>query len=200
LKSGQENAFDFAAEHAARTRANDRANAGKARDYIGRHPQQQASMEIAALSVSGEPPLTSRPAVVLDTNVVLDWLLFDEPAVAGLATAVAQGHVRWLASAAMRDELAHVLQRGLGPRRQADPTHLLRVWDALARPAAAAATHPLRCTDPDDQKFLDLALASGARWLVSRDRALLRLRRRAAGLGLAIVTPEGWRLCPSDTP
>jgi predicted nucleic acid-binding protein len=151
-------------------------------------------MEIAAISASGEPPLTSLPALVLDTNVVLDWLLFDEPAVAGLAAAVTRGRVQWLASAAMREELAHVLGRGLGARRQADPLRLLGVWDAFARPAAAAATHPMRCSDPDDQKFLDLAFASGARWLVSRDRALLRLGRRAAGLGLAIVTPELWRL------
>jgi predicted nucleic acid-binding protein len=50
----------------------------------------------------------------------------------------------------------------------------------------------LRCTDPDDQMFVDLAHAAGARWLVSRDRAVLRLARRAAAFGIAITAPEGW--------
>jgi predicted nucleic acid-binding protein len=56
-----------------------------------------------------------------------------------------------------------------------------------------AARHRLRCTDPDDQMFVDLALEAGARWLVSRDRAVLRLARPALPLGLAIVAPERWR-------
>jgi predicted nucleic acid-binding protein len=49
----------------------------------------------------------------------------------------------------------------------------------------------LRCTDPDDQKFIDAAIVS-AQWLISRDRAVLKLARRAAALGLRIVTPERW--------
>jgi predicted nucleic acid-binding protein len=50
----------------------------------------------------------------------------------------------------------------------------------------------LHCADPDDQMFVDLAHAAGARWLVSRDRAVLRLARRAAAFGIAIAAPEGW--------
>ncbi|MBX3622048.1 MAG: PIN domain-containing protein [Rhizobacter sp.] len=49
----------------------------------------------------------------------------------------------------------------------------------------------LRCTDPDDQKFIDLAVAN-ARWLVSRDRAVLKLARRAALFGLQVVSPDRW--------
>jgi predicted nucleic acid-binding protein len=37
-----------------------------------------------------------------------------------------------------------------------------------------------RCSDPDDQKFLELAAATEAQALVSKDRALLKLRRRCA--------------------
>lgn len=141
-----------------------------------------------------ELPLTSsRPAVVLDTNVVLDWLLFGEPAVSALAEAVQAGRVRWLATTAMRDELAHVLGRGLAASRQVDPVSLLGTWDAHAMTLPAAPPHRVSCTDPDDQKFLDLAFSAGACWLVSRDRAVLRLGRRAASLGLAIVPPGRWR-------
>lgn len=146
----------------------------------------------------GELPLTSSsPAVaVLDTNVVLDWLLFGEPAVSALAAAVTAGSVRWLATAAMRDELAHVLDHGLAESRQADSAGLLAAWDARAVIVAAAPPHRLACTDPDDQKFLDLAFAASARWLVSRDRALLRLGRQAAALGLTIVAPDRWQPDP----
>ncbi len=133
--------------------------------------------------------------VVLDTNVVLDWLLFGEPAVATLAQAIAAGRLRWIVTAPMREELAHVLARGLAAARGADAATLLAAWDRHA------ALHPvppsqrmLRVTDPDDQKFVDLALGTGARWLVSRDRAVLKLARRAATVGVAIGTPRALAL------
>ena len=46
------------------------------------------------------------------------------------------------------------------------------------------------CSDPDDQKFLELAAAVAADFLVSKDKALLELERRP-GLGFRIVTPGG---------
>jgi predicted nucleic acid-binding protein len=45
-----------------------------------------------------------------------------------------------------------------------------------------------RCSDPDDQKFIELAGASGAQALVSKDRAVLKLRRRCAP-HFRIMTP-----------
>ena len=49
-----------------------------------------------------------------------------------------------------------------------------------------------RCTDPDDQKFIDLALSLPGATLLSRDRAVLKLARRARPLGMTIVTPQAW--------
>jgi putative PIN family toxin of toxin-antitoxin system len=147
-----------------------------------------------AMPARGELPLTlALPLVVMDTNVVLDWLLFKEPSVVALVTAVADGRVAWVATASMRAELAHVLGRGLAAVRQANVAAILAQWDARAVLRPDAIAHRLICTDPDDQKFIDLALASRARWLVSRDRAVLRLARRAAPLGLTIVGPSAWR-------
>jgi predicted nucleic acid-binding protein len=160
----------------------------KARDYIRCNPKEQ---EVLPSPFPGDP---KAPGIVLDTNVALDWLLFKDPSVAALADAVASGRLQWLATAAMRDELAHVLTRGLAAARRADPHAILETWDAHAFIVVEAPAQRLQCTDPDDQKFLDLAVAAGARWLVSRDRALLKLHRRAALQGLTIVPPARWRL------
>jgi hypothetical protein len=46
-----------------------------------------------------------RPRIVLDTNVVLDWLLFDDPSVEDLACAIQDDAIRWLACPQMRAEL-----------------------------------------------------------------------------------------------
>ena len=140
----------------------------------------------------GEPSLTPSPGVVLDTNVVLDWLLFDDPAARAVAIAVMQQRLRWIATTAMRDELAEVLGAGLAAARGRDPVCLLQAWDRYVTPRPPAASHPLRCRDADDQMFIDLALGAGASWLVSRDRAVLALSRRAALLGLRIVRPAEW--------
>jgi predicted nucleic acid-binding protein len=146
-----------------------------------------------ALLSSCEQSLTTPHTVVLDTNAVLDWLLFANPSMAALGAAIEHGSLRWLTTPAMRDEFRHVLQRGLAAARGADRTTLADCWARHAQEQAEAAASTLRCSDRDDQKFLDLALAGGVRWLVSRDRALLRLRRPAAARGLAIIQPQEWR-------
>lgn len=145
-----------------------------------------------------QPAAGAGPAVVLDSNVVFDWLVFGQPGVQPLADAVQRGAVRWLVTPAMLDELAHVLARGVLARWQPDPAAVLATCRrlALCRPAPVPQGDALRlrCRDADDQKFLDLALAEPATWLVSRDKALLSLARRAGRLGLAIVKPEAWAI------
>ena len=136
------------------------------------------------------------PSLVLDTNVVLDWLLFADPRVAPLAAAVTSGRVRWIASAAMRAELDRVLKRGIASRPGHATDTVVRAfdrWAADVEPASAPTPRSLRCSDEDDQMFVDLALQARASALISRDRAVLRLARAAKSLGLAIVVPERWQ-------
>jgi predicted nucleic acid-binding protein len=145
-------------------------------------------------------PPAAAPSVVLDTNGVLDCWLFDDPAARPIRWAVEAGELNWIATAEMLAELARVLARPFGahsrweqPRERLHcagglhPPRLCAILDAS--PARGAAAFGLVCSDADDQKFLDTALQERARWLVTRDRALLKLGRRAAALGLAIVVP-----------
>ncbi len=133
--------------------------------------------------------------MVIDTNVVLDWLLFRNPAVAGVAAAVESGRVCWIASLRMRTELVKTLSKPLLQQWNPDSERILTTVDrhSIQRPEPRLSpAQALHCTDPDDQVFIDLALAEGARWLLTRDRALLKLARRAALRGVDVGTPERW--------
>ena len=138
------------------------------------------------------------PTLVLDTNAVLDWLVFDNPASQPIARAIVSGDVRWIVNAAVRDELTHVLARGVVDRWQPDLPRLWHHWERLAtpieQPPQCSPQRRPQCTDADDQKFVDLALDTAAMWLITRDRALLKLARRVRSQGLAIVTPERFTL------
>lgn len=135
------------------------------------------------------------PTLVLDSNVVLDWLLFRDTRADALADCVTRGRCAWVVTRSMRTELERVLTRPEWLARQTDFAHLWAQWQRWAQPVEphpVSLARPLRCTDPDDQKFLDLACQVGASALLSRDRAVLKLARRAAPLGLRICTPENW--------
>ena len=54
----------------------------------------------------GEAADRAAPAVVLDTNIVLDVFVFSDAAALPLRQALADGALRWIATAGMRDELA----------------------------------------------------------------------------------------------
>ena len=135
--------------------------------------------------------------VVIDTNAALDWLVFGQPAALALADSVARGSWVWCATPAMLDELRAVLSRPLPDRwEQARKLALTRELDCLVFRLQTADPLPtasrLVCRDPADQMFIDLALAYAPSWLVTRDRALLALRRRAMASGVVIATPEQW--------
>lgn len=133
--------------------------------------------------------LTGR--AVLDTNVVLDWLVFRNPRVDALGAALDAGSLQWLSCPPMRSELAYMLASQRLARWAPDASEVLGRHDRLATlcDAPELPLARLRCSDPDDQVFVDLALAQRADWLWTHDRALLKLARRAAALGLRIGAP-----------
>jgi putative PIN family toxin of toxin-antitoxin system len=122
------------------------------------------------------PPLR----VVIDTNIWLDMLVFDDPRTRRLAALLAPPvQVQPLASDEMRAELADVIARpqfALDEHRQAA---LLARYDDIVLPTPLAPDCRLPCRDPDDRKFLDLAIGRRTAWLLSRDRALLAARKVA---------------------
>ncbi len=136
------------------------------------------------------------PWWVLDTNVVLDWLVFDDPAMHAPVAALRAGLAQWACCAAMREEALEVVGRPQFARHASAEVLRARIAhasDAHAHMFEAAPASALRCADPDDQMFLDLATARGASLLLTRDRALLALASQASGLGLRIATPNQLR-------
>ncbi|PIT75219.1 putative toxin-antitoxin system toxin component, PIN family [Limnohabitans sp. JirII-31] len=136
------------------------------------------------------PPVTTPVCVVLDTNIVLDLWLYQDPATPALQAALGDKTVRWLATQVMRDELERVLAyTHIVARMTANDItaeHILNRFDAHALLMPIAAKAQFVCKDPDDQKFIDLAAAHTAQ-LISKDKAVLTMRNRMARLGVAVA-------------
>ena len=131
---------------------------------------------------------TTPVTIVIDTNIWLDLLVFHDPHVARLAAALADARVQAVASPPMLDELTAVLGYSHLRIRAPDPEVILRRVRACTRLIPAPGKSPMaQCTDPDDQKFLEAAAASGAVLVVSKDKAVLKLARKIRQF--AIVAP-----------
>jgi putative PIN family toxin of toxin-antitoxin system len=123
--------------------------------------------------------------LVIDTNIVLDLLVFRDPQVHELAEGLEAGQFDWLATPPMREELARVLAypqlAGRVAVQRGEPGQVLQDFDRHARLVEPAPKAGVTCGDPDDQKFVDLAVAHRCT-LLSKDREVLRLRKRLAQL------------------
>jgi putative PIN family toxin of toxin-antitoxin system len=135
--------------------------------------------------------------LVLDTNVVLDWLVFDDTYMAPLRTGVRNKTITLFTYPPASAELQRVLgykQLKLTIERQ---TELLARYQACTSiPLLPLTFSPEtlllpagfpRCRDADDQHFLALAFHSKADALVSRDKAVLKLINRAGKYGVRIL-------------
>jgi uncharacterized protein len=132
--------------------------------------------------------------LVLDTNVVLDWLVFAEPSLAGLSEQVESGRVQVITDMNAMEELRSVLPRlelKLDPVRQELVFAQYRAHTLLTEPGDRQLPPDFpRCKDPDDNPFLELAYRSTSTALVSKDKAVLRLRRRVRAFGFEVMNVE----------
>ena len=137
-------------------------------------------------SASQEPVVPAVRAIVLDTNIVLDLFVFNDAATPVLLRALQAGHVRWIASPPMREELERVLAYTHIVARLAyyelSAAQVLDRFDALVHTVDVAPKVALTCKDGDDQKFIDLAAAHQA-ILLSKDHAVLALAKRLRAFG-----------------
>lgn len=140
--------------------------------------------------------------IVIDTNMVLDCFVFNEPAVARLSAEICNERLRWISTSAMRDEFIRVLSY---PRikRWVDhhPSYVtvpyslqieywVHTFDQYTITLDGAPVAGIMCPDPDDQMYIDLAVAHQA-VLLSKDAHLLRLKSKLQQVGVQVSANEG---------
>ncbi|MDO9197479.1 putative toxin-antitoxin system toxin component, PIN family [Rhodoferax sp.] len=129
--------------------------------------------------------------IVLDTNIVLDAFVFHDPAAQPLKVALAARRIQWLATQPMRDELERVLTYPKIVVRlafhQIAASDVLAQFDTQVRLVDLAPKASVTCRDPDDQKFIDLAVAHKT-VLLSKDRAVLCMKKRLLTLDVQAYT------------
>jgi putative PIN family toxin of toxin-antitoxin system len=140
--------------------------------------------------------------MVLDTNIWLDWLVFDDTGIHRIRQLQEAGHVEILIDAPCEAEFAEVITRKfqkktLDAQEQAQAlAHCRRLTTRIEAQLSPPERARLpRCKDPDDQKFLELAFAGEADILITKDRALLDIFRRkkkqvGRTVSFKILTPE----------
>ena len=132
-------------------------------------------------------------AWVIDTNIVLDLWLFEDSATIPLRAALQSGAISHLATASMRDELERVLAYPHLVKRMARSSiqaqDILSRFDEYLLAAEPAVKAACTCKDPDDQKFIDLAVAHAVP-LLSKDNAILCMKKRLFQSGVMLNPSE----------
>ncbi len=139
----------------------------------------------------------NKPALVLDSNVVLNTWLFADTATLNVVMPLLHTHT-WVCTPWMQIEATRVASsRALA--KYTTPEKLAALAQGFAQHANLVADECiptdiasglLRCRDVDDQVFLNLALYTQAPLLLTLDRDLLKLKKRAKSLALIIVEPS----------
>ena len=155
---------------------------------------ESAGQDLSSEANAGAAPLASPPesamvrqTVVIDTNIILDMFVFADAAAKPVRQALEAGELDWIATQPMRDELARVLDYPqIVPRLafyRLSAGDVLGAFDRHARLQEVALKARLNCSDPDDQKFIDLAVAEQA-LLLSKDRHVLSMSKRLLAHGV----------------
>ncbi len=140
--------------------------------------------------------LSSDRVVVLDTNVLVSLYVFADSRFAPLRSHIEAGRWQAVTNEACLAEFVRVLNYSMfnlsSAAQIAALTEYQNVVHIIATPAQSATRVLLpRCTDADDQKFLELARDSSAKCLITSDKALLKLSRRLMKSGMFhVITPS----------
>lgn len=133
-------------------------------------------------------------ACVLDTNVVLDILLFKDTKVQTLVEAIDAERVLPIGHFDTFFEFADVVSRPMFQLSDSQIDQLLHEWIKLHVVYREPLSTDLFCRDKDDNKFFNLARATGAEYLLSKDKKVLKARGKAKRFGCQVVKPEEFEL------
>lgn len=114
--------------------------------------------------------------LVLDTNIVLDLLVFRDPRADWIRDGIAQEQFELIYSSEMLVELTDVIARPQFSQSAFDQSTLLSSWTQMATYRPTPPRCSFRCNDPDDQPFIDLAYHYRPSQLLSKDRKILQMQ------------------------
>ena len=122
-----------------------------------------------------------RPRLVLDTNVILDLLVFQDPAAEVIQMALDARLVEAVRTDASMLELMDVIQRPNFKLSKEQQQIILKQWESSSRLLGTAnmTQAPFTCRDLDDQVFIDMAFSVRPALLLSKDLRVLELQSRA---------------------
>lgn len=125
---------------------------------------------------------------MIDTNVLLDLFVFQDPVFEPMTQALIRGGLQPLVSAQTVAELQDVIAREKFQLSEPQQLLILQRWRDCSTliDDAEIQRAPWRCKDKADQIFLDLAYSFRPCALISKDLQVLKFRKRAAREGVII--------------
>jgi putative PIN family toxin of toxin-antitoxin system len=129
-----------------------------------------------------------KPRLILDTNVILDLLVFKDPTTEPIRLLLDAKLVDAVRSEASMLELIDVIQRPIFKLSREAQEIILQKWESSSRLLENTAIEPapFTCRDPDDQVFLDMAYSLRPALLLSKDLRVLELCASSKRHGIAI--------------
>ncbi len=115
--------------------------------------------------------------LILDTNIVLDLLVFQDPRADWIRDGIARGQFELIYSSEMLVELTDVIARPQFAQSGYDQSTVLSSWTQMAIHKPTPPRCSYRCDDPDDQPFIDLAYHYRPSQLMTKDRKILQMQR-----------------------
>ena len=123
--------------------------------------------------------MSEKTRIVVDTNILLDIVYFDDPRIQNLKKALENKHIEAWSCNLIWEEFLDVLRR---PAFFSDEVHHLKMIEQAKQyfqfETTTLTSSPFRCKDKDDQIFIDLAVSKAPCWLISRDLEVLKLAKR----------------------
>ena len=126
--------------------------------------------------------------IVVDTNVLVSGLINPKGVPGRIVALVAEGRTRLAFDDRIWNEYKEVLPR---PKFDLDPSLIRLLLIQIAKRGMRVAAWPLpeSLPDPRDDKFLEVAVASGAEHLVTGNLKHFPTRLRE---GVVVVSPREW--------
>jgi len=127
--------------------------------------------------------------LVLDTNVILDLLVFQDPAAEVIQTVLDAKLVDAVRTEASMLELMDVIQRPNFKLSKEQQQIILKQWESSSRLLENSAIEPapFTCRDLDDQVFINMAYSIRPALVLSKDLRVLELRAVAKHHGIEIT-------------